>query len=472
MTQISILKGVFTDGNADFRVAFPRNMVPIPSDHGISKGYLRPASGLVQFGAGPGLDRGGINWNGTCFRAMGDQLVRVNSSGTIDSLGAITGSTPVSMDYSFDRLAIAAGGNLYYWNGSALSRVTDPDVGNILDIIWVDGYFMFTDGEFLIVTELNDPTSIDPLKYGSSEVDPDPIVAVKKLRNEPHAINRYTIEVFNNVGGAGVFPFQRNEGAQIQRGAVGTHACCLFTNGNDDVIAFLGGGRNEPCAIWLGQNSQTAKISTREIDTIIQQYTDEQLAACVLESRIDKSHQWLMLHLPDQTLVYDAGASLALQESVWFTLTSSIVGNSQYRAQQFVWCYGKWLVGDPQVARIGYLDDSICTQYGAVIGWDFSTPIIYNASKGAQVHSLELVALPGRVALGADPVVWTSYSVDGVTWSQEKTCPAGKQGDRLRRITWERQGDMRNWRIQKFRGTSDAFISFARLEAELEPLYA
>jgi hypothetical protein len=35
---------------------------------------------------------------------------------------------------------------------------------------------------------------------------------------------------------------------------------------------------------------------------------------------------------------------------------------------------------------------------------------------------------------------------------------------------WFQQGHMRNWRIQRFRGSSDAHISIARLEAQLEPL--
>lgn len=469
--QISILKGIYTDEKADFRVAYPRNMVPVPSEHGISQGYLRPGDGIAQFATGPGIDRGGVNWKGVCYRGMGGQLVRVDVNGAVTNLGAIDGSKPVSFDYSFDRLAVAAGGKLYYYNGSTFQQVTDPDLGLVLDVIWVDGYFMTTDGTSLVVTDLNDSGAVDPLKYGSSEVDPDPVVALKKLRDEPHAVNRYTIEVFNNIGGTG-FPFQRNEGAQMQRGAVGTHACCLFSQGANDVIAFVGSGRGEPCAVWIGANSTTVKISTQEIDTILHQYSEDELANSILEYRMDRSHQYLMLHLPDQTLVYDAGASTALQDSIWFVLTSSVGSKGKYRAQNHVWCYDKWIVGDPLVARLGVLDDSIGTHYGATVGWEFSTPILYNASKGAQIHTLELVALPGRVKLGADPVIWTSYSLDGVTWSQEKSCPAGKQGDRLRRINWQRQGDMRNIRIQKFRGTSDAFISFARLEAEVESLSA
>jgi hypothetical protein len=39
-----------------------------------------------------------------------------------------------------------------------------------------------------------------------------------------------------------------------------------------------------------------------------------------------------------------------------------------------------------------------------------------------------------------------------------------------KRLIWLQQGSFRNWRLQRFSGTSDAFLSFARLEARLEPL--
>jgi hypothetical protein len=438
--------------------------MPVPKQNGISNGYLRPAEGIVTFGAGPGIDRGGINWNGVCYRVMGSNLVRVNADGSVDTLGTIAGSDQVTFDYSFDNLIIVGGGNLYYYNGT-LTQVTDADLGTAIDGLWVDGYTMTTDGEFLIVTDLNNPVAINPLKYGSSEADPDPIVGLLKLRNEVYALNRYTIEQFNNVGG-GLFPFERNEGAQIQRGAIGTHAAIVYL----ESIAFLGSARNEAPAVWLGQNGSSTKISTREVDTILEGYTEAELSQVVLEVRVFRSHQLLYVHLPQQTLVYDAAASEVVQQPAWFNLGSSIVGDSIYRARNFVWCYDQWLCADPTSSALGVMDDAMSTHYGQVIGWEFGTQIIYNDSFGAIFHQLELVALPGRVALGSDPVIWTSYSIDGENWSQERPCKAGKQGDRIKRLVWLRQGHMRNWRIQKFRGTSDAHVSFARLEAQLEPL--
>jgi hypothetical protein len=108
--QIPILSGAYSDGNADFRVSYPLNLTPVAQAQGISTGYLRPADGIVGFevitdydirtrdgseilardgskiaarstsnglGIGPGLDRGGIEWNNILYRVMGTSLVRI-----------------------------------------------------------------------------------------------------------------------------------------------------------------------------------------------------------------------------------------------------------------------------------------------------------------------------------------------------------------------------------------------------------
>jgi hypothetical protein len=69
-------------------------------------------------------------------------------------------------------------------------------------------------------------------------------------------------------------------------------------------------------------------------------------------------------------------------------------------------------------------------------------------------------------------MIETSYSLDGETWSTARPILAGVQGDRAKRLVWYRNGSMRNWRIQRFRGDTRTFCSFARLEAQLEPLGA
>ncbi|MCA2929423.1 MAG: hypothetical protein IM336_02495 [Microcystis sp. M018S1] len=463
--QIPIVQGIYTDNKPDFRTSYPRNLVPVPKSSGISEGYLRPADGIVQLGTGVGVDRGGMEWNGVCYRVMGTKLVSIDSLGASTILGDVGGAGQVTFDYSFDRLAVASGGNLYYYDGTTFTQVTDPDIGTVVDLVWVDGYFMTTDGEFLIVTELNNPLAVNPLKYGSAEADPDPVVALLKVRNEVYALNRHTIEVFDNVGGE-LFPFSRIDGAQIQRGAIGTNTCCVYL----DAIAFMGSGRNESVSIWMGANGQSMKLSSREIDEILSEYTEAQLSTAVMEAVSYKSHNFLYIHLPNRTIVYDGGASKELGVPVWFILTSGVGATGQYRARNFVWCYNKWLVGDPTSTSHGYIDSTISTHYGNAVAWEFGTQIIYNESRGAILHSLELVSLTGRVAVGTEPQISTSYSIDGLTYSQERFAKVGAAGNTTKRIVWLQQGSMRNWRIQRFKGTSDAHISMARLEAVIEPL--
>jgi len=467
--QIPILNGIYADTTPELRTAYPVNMVPVPKQSGISNGFLRPGDGIVANGTGPGVDRGGINWNGVCYRVMGTKLVSIDSIGTVTVLGDVGGPTTqlVTMDYSFDLLAIASGGRLYFWNPAAgtLTQNIDPDLGIVLDVVWVDGYFMTTDGEFLVVTELTDPLQVNPLKYGSSEVDPDPVVALLKLRNEIYALNSNTIEVFDNVGGE-LFPFARIDGAQVQKGCLGTQACCVYL----ERIAFLGGGRNEAPGIYIGAAATTQKISTQEIDNLLLNYTEAQLATTKLEARNDKNHQHLYVHLPDRTVVYDASASEALGDQVWFTLTTAVVGFSQYRARNMVWAYDKWLVGDPQSNAIGYLVQDTGHHWGQQVRWEFGTVIAYNEGNGAIFNRLELVSLTGSVALGTNPQISTSYSVNGLAWSQDRSVAVGTTGNTAKRLAWFQQGHMRNWRIQRFRGDSDAHISFARLEAQIEAL--
>lgn len=442
-------------------------MLPVVSPNGVSAGYLKPADGLVEFATGSGVDRGGIFWNDLIYRVMGNKLVSIDSAGTVTEIGTVgNDGNDASLDYSFDRLAIQSDDKLFYYDGTTLSQVADEDLGNSIDMIWIDGYFMSTDGEFIVTTELNEPEEVLASKYNSAEVDPDPIKGLLKVRNEAHVVGRYTIEVFRNVGGSG-FPFSRVTGGHIEKGAVGKRAIMEF---NDQMI-FVGGGRNEQISVHQGVNGRSIRIATREVDEILNTYTETQLASTVVEYRNDRNSDLVYIHLPDRTLVYDPTATQALGQPVWAILTSSLTGYSQYRARNFVYAFNAWHFGDPTTSKVGYLASNISSHFGSKVRWEFGTQFLYNEGKGAIIDELELVALTGDVALGADPTLATQYSLDGRTYSIPRYIDAGTIGDRLKRIVWRRQGKMSRMRTQKFFGDSDAHISFVRLEGTISPLY-
>lgn len=469
MTQISLLSGVTTDANAEFRTSLPVNLIPVPKDTGISKGALRVAPGLTQFCIGSGIDRGGIVnlGNGTLYRVMGTKFVRIGADASVFQIGDVGGAAPVSMDYSFDWICVISNGNAFLCSDATVLQITDPDLGTPIDVVWMDGYFVFTDGSFIYVNDLADPFSIDPLKYGSSEIDPDKVVGLLKHRNELYVLNRTTIEVFDNIGSTG-FPFTRVPGGLIQKGCVGTRAKCLFA----DSFAWVGSGRGEPCSIYLAAGGAALKLATREVETRLAAYSEAQLATCIVEAKADRMHQHLIVHLPNETLVYDATASIIAGEPVWFFLSTSSTGIAPYRGCFFTFAYGKWLVGDTADARLGYVDESVVTQYGAAVGWQFDTMFLYNEGRGAIVHSMELVGTTGRAIGADDPLVYHSYTLDGENWTAERTARMGMNGQTAQRVVFFDAGTMQNFRGDRFRGLSSARATWARLEADLEPLNA
>lgn len=463
--DLPILSGIATDGSPDFRAKYPLNRLPVVMSTGVSVGHLRPWYGIEQRGTGSGIARGAIEWQGAIYAVFGTTLSRIDSDNTVTAIGNVGGTGRVTMTYSFDYLAIASSERLFLYNGDTLVESTDPDLGAVKDIVWIDGYFMTTDGEFLVVNELTNPFAINPLKYGSSEASPDPITALLRLRNEVYALNRYTIEVFDNTGGGG-FPFDRIEGGQIQRGCVGVHACTVF----NERLAFIGGGQDEAISIWIGENGQARKIATREIDKILSGYTEEQLAGAYLESRVVEDHYHLHVHLPDATWIYDEGASVMLDVPVWFQVSSSIDGAKPWRNVTTVRAFDEWYVFDTETANFGVLTEDISSHWGEKIQWRFTTPLLYADTRGGIIHEMELVALTGSVQIETDASITTRHTLDGEIYSNPKTTPIGRRGERAKRIAWRRMGKMDVYRSQQFSGTSDAHATFAKVVLEVEAL--
>lgn len=459
--QVPIVSGIYADVTPDFRTGYPTNVEVVPKQQGISNGYLRMARGLRRLGERTGRGRGGIEWQGKLYRVFGTKLVSIDRTGAVVEIGDVGSGGPVSMVYSFDRLAITSGGRLYYVQGNTLTRVTDPDLGTALNVEWIAGYFVTTDGEFIVVTELNDPTQVDPLKYGSSEVDPDPIMAVRALRKELYAVNRYTVEAFSNVGGSG-FPFSVISGAQSEVGAIGPDASCVFGGG----IAVLGGGRNDAIGVYIAVNGGKEKISDQEIDTVLASYSESVLSGAYLETVTERNHEYLMIHLPDRVLCFDAKATAVMGDLAWTYRQGGDDADQAYPARHFVWFDGKLTVQEPFGGRYGYLDQTQCNQWGEVTKMKFGLPVLYNGAKAAQVHAIELVGLfePDGTAS-----VWTSeFSSDGVTWSNPRSVTVGSEGERGNRIRFMKDGLFRQRRMYRFEGYTNAPASIAAAELEIE----
>ncbi len=453
MTTIPLLGGMKATTQAEFVESPPVNLEPVILDNGISRGQFRSMAGAVVRWQGKGVDRGAMVRNGRHYRVSGTKLIEVMSTGPI-VIGDVGGSGPVSMDIGFDRLAVRSGTNLFYVTTTGLTQVTDPDLGQVLDLLWVDGYYMTTDGSSIVVTELADPTRVEPLKYGSAEEDPDMVTGLMELRGEVLVFGRNTIQAFQNVGGLG-FPFRQVQGATVPYGCVSANAKCYFT----ETVAFVGSGKNEALGVYLVGNGTASKISNRALDLALSQITDPSVIEC--ESRTYADESRLFVHLPDETWVFFAEASGRAQEKLW----SIARDNDGYRIRNAVEINGGFWVGDNHSANVGVLTFDNMDHFGEAVEYRFDTMFMHNSGAGFIMKEIELVALPGR---GAEGTCFMSMTRDGMTWSRERVTGTGRAGETRKRLMWRPCVRCGNYMGLRFRGFG--LPGFVKIEAEIEPL--
>jgi Phage stabilisation protein len=464
--QIPVISGIVADESGAFLNSYPTNREPILKDTGLSNGYLAAPPGITtRSTTGLGQDRGGINWNGVCYRVIGTKLVRVGNDWSVIAIGDVGGGGPCAFDYSFDNLIINSGALLYYWNNTdGLRQVTDPDLGPVLDAIYVDGYTMTTDGASLVVTELNDPMAVMPLKYGSSEDSPDPVTGLVHMHGEVYALNRYTVQVFQNIGGLG-FPFQTVKTATVPYGCVGPRAKCKF-NGT---VAFVGSQENGQPGVYLLGAGDAAKLSTQEVDSDLAALSESELAAVWVESRNVNDDQRLIVHLPSVSWGFSTQVTRKSSVKTWCRYVSSTTFDGRYEGRGLVYCYGQWIVGN-SAGQVGSLDWNNARHFDNDVMWQFDTALLYNDSNRAIVTGLELFGTPGRG--DDDGRVFWSYTRDGETWSMERATPSGKLGQRNKRIAWRPGTRFNQYMGLRFRGCDGSLMGIARLEADIEPLNA
>lgn len=453
MPSIPIISGVLASNQAQFNQSLPINLEPVLIDSKISKGQLRATAGAIGFATGPGIDRGGVFWNGVAYRVMGTKFVSVSAE-LVTIIGDVGGFGPVQFDNSFDRLGIASDGLFFYYDGISLTQVTDPDLGTVVDFIWINGYFMTTDGTSLVVAELSDPTAVDPLKYGSSETDPDPVTGLEEVRDEVYAINRYTVDVFRNVGGNG-FPFTLVKGATIPYGGVSASAKCGF----DESFAFVGSAKEEALGVYIAGNGTAEKISSRLVDDYLA--ADPNPAGIICENRSSKDEKRLFLHLSDKTLVYLRSASRKVGEPVWYVAQSQ---GAPYRIRGAVECGGKFMVADLQTGALGWLLDDVSTHFGQDAGWRFDAGLIYNDGQSAILNAIDLIGLPWR---GGNSTIFMSITSDGQNFGPERPL---KITSRFTRMQWRPHMRIRQYAGLRFRGNDSSMPGFAACNVTAEPL--
>ncbi len=453
------------------------NWIPvIPQSAAVNNRALFPSPGLSQLGStGLSPNRGAMTMKGIAYFVNGTALYSTSSTGVSSNLGAIEGLNRVSLANNGRYLVVVvpSGKSYAYDNeGGSLAEIIDPDFRASDTVVFKDGYFVFSssDGTVFFNSALNNPFVFDSLDFGTAEISPDLIVALHVNHNELFVCGEETIELFQNVGGAG-FPFQRIPGANIQKGVHAKHSLVEF----DNTFLFIGGGLNEGSSAWKVSGSSSAqKISTSAIDTAIQDFNETEISNCFswtysANGSFFAGFTFSSDRIPSKTFVYDATTSALGGSHEWHERQTGVTDH-RWRVNSIVAAYGKTLVGDSENGRIGVIDDSLYTEYGETIVRERTTEA-YPSDIPLVVGELKMTVESG-VGLtdgqGADPQIMMSYSDDGArTFSSEFWRSLGKKGEYTVYPTWRRQGRIPSQRVLRFRVTDPVKAVIIKLEADV-----
>jgi len=458
-TKLTLIKGDETESNVDYRDQLPVNMYAVEKDILNAKGYMLTYPGLDSFGTVIGLDRGAIyNERQTNhFRVSGIKFIEISTGGISTTLGTISGTKQVALPYSFNTQAIIADGRMWlYGPTDGFVEITDSDLGNPIDGVWVDGYYFLTDGEYIYHTDIDDETSIDSLQFSTALFSPDPTLGVSKTQdNKVMVWGRYSLEYFVNVA-TDDFAFQRIETRAQKIGIVATHAKCEAKG----QFYITGGREKESVAVYIITVGKATKISIREVDKLIAKYTEPELIDMRMESRVEDDVTFITIHLPDITLCFNDTIFNKFGKEVAWSILKTGTSTTTYRGINGIFDsrISNWIYGDKFSNIIGKLDKSICTQYGNKIEWLLYTPFLNIETKS--IDSLEIETIPGFNIVD-DATVAISATYNGIIYSQEQWITYSTINDYSKRFIIRRLGYVRDWIGFKFRTVTSSRMAFA-----------
>lgn len=456
------------------------NWIPtVAENQALATNALMQPAGLKQLvDSSLGANRGAYVMKEVPYFVNGTSLISVSSANVVTNHGTITGTSRVSMATNGQYLVVLVPSSTCYVYdriAGTILAVTDGDFRAASTVVFKDGYFVFSssDGAVFFNSSLNDPYSYDALDFGSAEINPDKIVALHVNHNELFVCGSETIELFQNVGGAG-FPFQRISGANIQKGVRAQHSLVEF----DNTFCFVGGGLNEAPAVWKVTGSSSAtKISTDAIDKEIQRYTQDEIEQSFALT-FSRHGQFLALftfesaRIPSRTFVYNATASAMAGRSVWFELQTGATDN-RFRVQSVVLAYGKLMVGDSLGGIIGQLDTDTLDYYGEHIFRQVATAPFNQDGLPVFNGDFEATFESGvGLTSGSDPIVRLDISDNGGrSFGFETTRGIGKIGEYGQRSIWRRQGRFPVSRVVRLTITDKVKANLLRLAATSEGGY-
>jgi len=368
------------------------------------------------------------------FAVTKTKFYEIFSDGRHKELGDVDIKGRAVMEDNGNQVVVVDGNKGFYYDISSdeVKQITAEGFYPASTVTYQDGYFIFDrrgTGQFFI-SELLD-VAFDPLDFATAEGQPDPLIAVLSDHREVFMFGQDTIEVWYNSG-ADDFPFERNQGAFIEKGCAAPYSVAKQNN----TVYFLG----SDLMVYQMTGYTPVRISNHAVEKTLKGVGVSDSFAYTYQ---DEGHLFYVLTIPERDLTwcYD------ISTGAWHVRQSYQFGRHQ--SNNAIFFDSKTLVGDFQSGRIYEMANNFYTDDGEPVVREFVLPTVNNGREFLTVDSLELDMTSGvgiNLGQGQDPQARLEFSKDGgKTWSNTKFARIGRMGEYLTRVKWNRLGVARQF---------------------------
>lgn len=412
------------------------NVYPRASTGGKYQFNLINTPGLAFFCELPTFPVLGLHNNkGRVFAVTPSKMYEVFKNGTFKELGDVDLKGRVVMEDNGIQVVVVDGFKGFYYdaNTKEVEQITHEAFYPASTVTYQDGYFLFDrkgTGQFFI-SELLD-VDFDPLDFATAEGQPDNLVTVLSDHREIFLFGTETIEVWYNSGALD-FPFERNQGAFIEKGCGARYSVAKQNN----TVYFVG----SDLMVYQMTGYTPVRISTHAVEKTLK---DVDLSDSFAYTYQDEGHLFYVLTIPsrDITWCYD------ISTGAWHVRQSYQFGRHQ--SNNAIFFDSKTLVGDFQNGRIYQMAGNFYTDDGEPVVREFVLPTLNNGREFLTVDSLEFDMGTGVGLIqgqGDDPELRVYFSKDsGKTYSESfKRGRIGKIGEYLTRAKVNRFGAARQF---------------------------
>lgn len=409
--------------------------------------FLRPSDGATQAvllargGLVPFVDLG----TETAVRAMekmGGNLYAVSGgkvwkivAGVASDVGAVPdGETFMAANRT--QVAIVVSGRYFVCDGTATVEVTPGAIETAVSVVSADGYIIVLGlgaglQDLVQTSALDDAETFDALNFAAAEYMPDALVGAIYDHGQLYLFGTETTEVFYNAG-ADAFPFLPNRSAQVEHGCI-----------SGKTIA-----KADSAVFWVRPDGAVLRNFGGTPQVISSPEVKDALAGSTVTGGFTFSHRghefYAVTRQSGSTFVFDITTQLwsewcdGLAYAGWLATSRVTLSGTGY----FGCSNGK----------IATMSEATYTDFGAVMGSEFETPLVVNKAELYRVARLHIDVDSSTGGLDRQPQAMIQASRDGFVWGDEIWRPVADVGVYGQRVTWHALGQFRRGKV-RFRMT-------------------